>query len=152
MNAAIDPKVYELVHPGIYFGEMVAMNRFHFVSKKIPKGYSCGLGHKGGFVDTRLLHIDADIVAADVLPLIDSLGFRAGTVDELLLFGLRFPALQLERPIVAFGTVIDIPDDLYGNLHVSYLGGDHVGRDFDVRHLEQIWPARYRFLVVEKGK
>ena len=151
MNAAIDPKVYELIHLGISFSEMVAMNRFHFVSKKIPKGYSCGLGHKGRLVDTRLLHIDADIRFAGVLPLIDSLGFRAGTVGELLLFGLRFPALQLEHPIVAFGTVIDIPDE-HGNLHVPYLGGDHVGRDFDIRHLEQIWPTRYRFLVVEKGK
>lgn len=47
----------------------------------------------------------------EVLNELNNLGYRAAEIRELLAFGMAFPYLKMENPIVAFGSIGIIPNN-----------------------------------------
>ncbi len=150
MNALYERGNYPLTYLGLTVEKMFAMGNYR-ECKKIERASFSLLGQRGKKVSAKLVGFDRDAESKEILSYFDDLGVQAGTVDELALFGIKYPKPQLKFPIAAFGSIIDM-EDTHGNLHVAYLGGDQAGRDCDLRHLKQIWYKHYRFLVIPKKR
>ena len=94
-----------------------------------------------------LKHFDKDMSTEAVLKALDADGLRPATMSELLELGIRYPELQKQFPIVALGSVWQLP---YGLRNVGYLycyGGQ---RRLGLRWLDSDWGGHGRFAAVRK--
>ncbi|MBU0649455.1 hypothetical protein KJ969_05175 [Patescibacteria group bacterium] len=104
-----------------------------------------GNGHKK--VKLELYQFDKTITGDQALKRLDEAGYRPATIEELLVFGKKYPDKQRQFPIIALASSWCNPG---GHLYVPSLYGDAAGR-----YLSLSWPGldfdpHYRFLVVGK--
>ncbi len=95
-------------------------------------------------LDTELFHLDCTISSENVLIEMDKKDYRPATIHELLAFGVSYPDVQREFPIVALGSVAEVDGDRY----VACLDRDDSVRDLGLDWFDDGWPRRYRFLAV----
>jgi len=86
--------------------------------------------------------------AHEVLRRLDEEGLRFATMSELLAFGIRYPDLQLQHPIVVFTYFRRSLRS--GGLYAGCLERREEERILDFKEAEGIWSDSCRFLVVEK--
>ena len=96
-------------------------------------------------VIVRLGHIASE---KEICAEIERQGLRPATMVELLAFGTRYPEIQREFPIAAFGTVWVDPE--VGWRVVGYLEGTPVERELNLYPLGREWRNYDLFLAVRK--
>ena len=99
-------------------------------------------------VALELVHLDKVVSSKDVLSYMEANGLRAATVEELLMFGVTYPDIQREFPIVCLGSSWVDP---YGNRHVPYLDRGGSYRVLNLHWFDNVWLALFRFLAVRKS-
>lgn len=93
-----------------------------------------------------LFHFDKDISSEDAKKQIEEAGYEVGKIEHVLSFGANYPEEQRKFPIVGLGSVGEVA----GNRDVACLDRSDFGRDLDLRWLDGVWDADYRFLGVRK--
>mgnify|MGYP001597968956 FL=1 len=83
-----------------------------------------------------------------ILKGLEAKGLRAGTLKELLEFGIEYPKGQSKYPIVAVGSVWRDPDD---RRSVPCLWSGVSERGLDLRWFADGWRRYYRFLAFRKS-
>ena len=99
-------------------------------------------------VTLELVHLNRLASSQDVLDHLEANGMRPATVEELLMFGVTYPDIQREFPIVCLGSSWVDPD---GDRDVPYLRRDGSERDLDLFWLGNDWNGICRFLAVRKS-
>lgn len=94
-----------------------------------------------------LKHFGQSMSTEAVLKALDADGLRPATMSELLEFGIRYPELQRQFPIVALGSFWQSPD---GNRFVGCLFYCVGQRRLLLRWLDHDWHGNYRFAAVRK--
>jgi len=99
-------------------------------------------------VTLELVHLNRLASSQDVLDHLEANGMRPATVEELLMFGVTYPDIQREFPIVCLGSSWVDPD---GDRDVPYLRRDGSRRNLDLDWLDDDWDDVCRFLAVRKS-
>lgn len=99
--------------------------------------------------DAVLFHPNRDISSDDVLRELDEMGFRPATMIELLAFGVTFPDIQRDFPIVELASSWVDPDSVRSVGSLSYWAGR---RSLRLHGWANDWNANCRFLAVRKSK
>jgi len=89
-------------------------------------------------------HFNRYISTEDILKEFDKLGYRAGTLSELLAYQKANP--EDENWIVALGTQFS----LGGDLQSPYLSSSGGGRGLNAGSVSDDWSVHFRFLFVRK--
>jgi hypothetical protein len=98
-------------------------------------------------LEAVLFHPDEeDVTSEAVLERMENENLRPASVRELLVFGVQFPDVQRQFPIVALGTVVQ----LYGDRLVACLGRGASGRSLALSWFDGGWYRRCRFLAFRK--
>lgn len=98
-----------------------------------------------GRVNLELLNYGL-IDSEDALARMKREGYRPATIFELLAFGIKYPDIQRENPIIALGSVVRLD----GNRHVACLVGLSSGRGLSLDWFDSCWSGQGRFLAVRK--
>lgn len=102
-------------------------------------------------VSAKLFHFNRDISSEDVISEMDKVGYRPANLTELLSWGILFPELQKQFPIVALGAVWEKEEEEDDYIsYVPYLSGHDSWREIYLHWLILKWSNRYRFLAVMK--
>ena len=96
----------------------------------------------------ELVHLNRVVSSEDVLAYMESNGLRAATVEELLMFGVTYPDIQRDFPIICLGSSWVGPD---GSRLVPYLFRGGSVRKLDLGWFGDGWGAGCRFLAVRKS-
>lgn len=98
-------------------------------------------------VSARLFHFDRDIMSKEVITEMDKVGFRPGTLMDLLALGTQYSEMQRTFPIAAVGSVWR-----YGLLIrcVPCLKVEGSSRELSLDYFVNNWDARWHFLGVPK--
>jgi hypothetical protein len=97
--------------------------------------------------EVTLVHLDRYAKTSEVLAELDSRGLRPANVAELVSFGIDYPDVQREFPIVELGSLWVYP---HGRHRVAYLWGDSDVRNLRLYWCDGRWFPTYRFLAVSK--
>lgn len=90
---------------GLSLKDMIAAGKYGWVNWNIT-AENCPFKGTGKVeTDIRLIHFNKWMTAQQVLSELEKLGLRSATLVELLALGAKYPELQYEYPIVAFGSV-----------------------------------------------
>ena len=96
----------------------------------------------------RLVHFGRDMSTEAALKKLDEMGLRPGNAHELAAFGIKFPEVQRDYPIVALGGKRwQSPDD--GEC-VAYLSRWLGERELGLSVVADDWCVSYRFLAFPK--
>ncbi|MDO8240671.1 MAG: hypothetical protein Q7T51_01685 [Candidatus Moranbacteria bacterium] len=98
-------------------------------------------------IEIELIHFDRSISSEKALEEMDRMGYRAAEVHELLAFGVKYPDVQREFPVVALGSVWQDPDGLRD---VACLRRDASDRFLSLRAFGRDWTGACRFAAVRK--
>ncbi len=98
-------------------------------------------------VSIELIYFGRNMETNEVLSELDKMGMRPATLKELLALGEKHPDLQREFPIIALGSVWQVPD---GGRGCAYLGGGGSGRGLSLRWIGGGWIDCCRFAAVRK--
>ncbi|MBI2033909.1 MAG: hypothetical protein HYT13_02310 [Candidatus Liptonbacteria bacterium] len=97
-------------------------------------------------VEVILVHFNHHIKSEEVLHELDKQGLRALELPELLAFGVNYPDVQREFPVVALGSVWQD----FGERRVPCLDGLPSRRDLRLYWFDDRWRSLYRFAAVRK--
>ncbi|MBI2645119.1 hypothetical protein HYW94_03020 [Candidatus Uhrbacteria bacterium] len=86
-------------------------------------------------------HFNRYMSSEEVVDILNKLGYRPGTFEELIAFGADHPEVQRS---VALGTVVSLD----GERHVSCLSSSSSDRYLDRGWFDNDWNSVYRFLAV----
>lgn len=86
------------------------------------------------------------IDSEDALARMKREGYRPANIFELLAFGIKYPDLQKENPIIALGSVVR----LGGGRRVAGLGRGSAERGLYLLWFDGSWRGQCRFLAVRK--
>lgn len=98
-------------------------------------------------VEFVLHHPNRTIRSNEVLKEMEGQNLRPATLKELAAFGIKYPNMQRDFPIVALGSVWR---DFIGR-HVPFLWGVDGGRDLGLDWFGRDWGSYCRFLAVCKS-
>jgi hypothetical protein len=98
-------------------------------------------------VSLELVHLNKSASTQEVLAYLEANGLRAATIEELLAFGLAYPEIQREFPVVALGSSWVDSD---GRRDVPYLGRGGSDRELRLYWSGSDWLGVCRFLAVRK--
>ena len=131
---------------GLNLGAMVETGRYVFDNPDITEEhFPVGAGKMN--VETVLLHLDRYAFDGDVLSEMNRLRLRPATMAELLAFGSKYPEIQREFPVLAFGSIWA---DYLGRRFVGCLTADRgIRRDRSLSLVELggSWQESCRFLA-----
>lgn len=97
--------------------------------------------------DMALFHFNKAMSAENVVEKINEAGYSPATLMELLAIGEKFPEIQREFPVIAFGSSAR----LHGLLRVPILWFDSMsGRILCLSAWQGVWLSSSRFLAVRK--
>lgn len=99
-------------------------------------------------VGLQLIHLNEVFSSKDALVQIEDKGLRPANLAELLAFGAKYPEVQRNFPIIAFGSS-HIDSD--GVCYVPYLRRGKSKRRLSLRWLDRDWHKYCRFLAVRKA-
>lgn len=97
-----------------------------------------------------LVHLNRVVTEKDVLDHMDKMGLRPARIEELLALGQKYPDLQRQFPIAAFGSIHVGPDGHHG-VPCLYKGGST--RNLDLWWIippDDRWHETFRFVAVSK--
>jgi hypothetical protein len=98
-------------------------------------------------LEIDLVHFNRIISSEDVITELDKMGLRPVEAGELLKFGIKYPDVQKDFPIVALGLVWR---DLGGNREVLCLLRNGVERNASLNYFAGAWDDYYRFAATRK--
>lgn len=128
----------------------VKAGNYNWSSKNITANNFPVLSEEVGKKDIKfaLAHFNHDIEFGNAIACMDKLGYRLATAREILAFGVNYPDLQRQFPIVALGQWANI----CGDRKVIYLSGSVLLRKLDLIHLFGYVcdDDNYRLLFVHK--
>lgn len=127
---------------------MIKVGKYDWVNESITDKNFPIKGRKGtAEVELVLVHLDRDATTGQVEAELETRGFRAATIQELLALGAAHPELQRDFPIVVLGSSCVLDDREY----VPVLVEEDGKREHDLRdYLGYEWSDCYRFLAVRK--
>ena len=136
------------INYGLSLEEMITVGRYDWKNNDITEKRFPVKGEGVVDVDIQLVHFDRVMDSSDeVIRELDKMGLRPAKIEELLAFGVKFPDIQRQFPIVALGSVWRIAG---GGRYVPYLGGRGTGRYLGLYWFEGGWGGIYRFAAVRK--
>lgn len=144
------------VYPVNIFGkgidELVKQGNYDWVNDSInDRNFKADEMHQ---TEIFLKHFEQNMSAEAVLKALDADGLRPATMSELLEFGIRYPELQRQFPIVALGSVWQYisgkPFEWGSKRHVGYLFSGVDERKLGLRRLDVDWNGHCRFAAVRK--
>lgn len=127
--------------------ELVRAGRYDYANSDVTAKNFPPQGKGTAQLDAVLVHLNRYVESEEVLAELEKVGLRAGTLQELLAFGVQYPNVQREYPIVALGSVWRDP---YGDRYVPYLWGRGSERHLDLRWFDYSWGDHDRFLAFRK--
>ncbi|MDD4412217.1 MAG: hypothetical protein PHR00_01060 [Patescibacteria group bacterium] len=98
-------------------------------------------------LDMALIHFGYRISSRDAITEMDNLGYRPATAREILAFGIQYPNLQKQFPIIALGQSWVDTD---GFRWVLCLDRNGSNRGLDLFSFGRDWIVYYRLLFVCK--
>ena len=98
-------------------------------------------------VAVELFHFSKDMETEGVLKEMEKKGYRPATLKELLAFGEKYPDLQRKFPIIAFGSVWQVPR---GDRCCACLDGYASTRALFLGWVVDGWRGDCRFAAVRK--
>lgn len=98
--------------------------------------------------EIELVHFDRYISSEDAVKEMEAKGFVPATATDLLHFGIQYPNVQRDFPIVALGVVQQVDDNRY----VACLYGGSSYRRLLVGRWDEDWYGHWRFAAVRKSK
>lgn len=130
--------------------EMITSGNYDSKNSDITEENFPGKRNKGTEeVRLELIHLNRVISSKKALSEFDRMGFRAGTLPELLAFGAKYPDEQRKYPVVGLGSVSRRLD---GGRGVAGLGRDGSGRSLGLGWFGGSWGPGCRFLAVRKPR
>ncbi len=98
-------------------------------------------------VSIELIHFGRYMETDEVLSELDKIGMRPATLKELLALGEKHSDLQREFPIIALGSVWQVP---LGDRNWAYLDRSGSERRLYLRWIGSEWRVSCRFAAVRK--
>lgn len=132
---------------GVSMAKMVKAGKYDWVNGDIIQKNFPNEGNRTAEVDTVLVHLNKAASTDEVLRHLDSLGLRPATIAELLAFGVKYPEIQREFPVIALGSVWQ---DSGGVRRSPYLRASGSGRGLRLCWIDDGWAGVCRFLAVSK--
>lgn len=128
--------------------EMVEAGKYDWGNRSINKVNFPFYGSGKAKVNIKLVCFGRDMQYSEVLLGLDSLSLKPGNLPELLALGAKYPALQLDFPIVQVGTI-------WQNIDRSGRRGIYLRRGNKERGLSAIWLEHgflkwYRFIAIDE--
>ncbi|MDP3772371.1 MAG: hypothetical protein Q8Q94_03290 [bacterium] len=146
--AASSLKVYPVtVYYGLSLADMIEAGHYDWVNGSITAEHFPIVGEGMVDLNINLLHFKRFIQSDEAIKEMDEMGLRPLTLPELLAFGAKFPDMQREFPIIAFGTVWQDRDGFRG---VPALGEYDRGCNLGLVWFGYRWSGTYRFAAVRK--
>ncbi len=99
-------------------------------------------------VSLEFVHLNKSVSTREVSDYLEANGLRAATIEELLVFGMTYPEIQREFPVVALGSSWV---DSRSRRRVPYLVGHGSGRKLYLHWSAYDWDDVCRFLAVRKS-
>lgn len=128
--------------------DMIAAGRYDWTNSDITAGHFPFTGEGKAEVAIELVHFGRVIKDGDEgLRELDKMGLRAATLPELLAFGEKYPDMQRQFPVIAFGSVWQ---DRGGFRDVPGLWKGDRKRSLDLRWFGGGWLKNGRFAAVRK--
>lgn len=103
-------------------------------------------GERAVNVNFELVHLNKQVGSDDVRTHLDENGMRSATVEEMLFFGIAYPEILQEFPIVSLGSSWTIPRRAR---FVAYFKPGFEDR-LHYHFYNEEWPSSCRFLAVRK--
>lgn len=137
-----------VVDYGLSLADMIAAGRYDWTNSNITAVHFPFTGEGKVEMAIELVHFGRVIEDGDEgLRELDKMGLRAATLPELLAFGIRYPDVQQQFPIVALGSVWQ---HRYGDRHVPALWEHARERHLARPRFEHRWHGHARFAAVRK--
>lgn len=132
---------------GMSIEKMLELGEYNSLNSKITSKHFPT--SRTGKMETEiiLIHFNRSISSKEALKEMDKMGLRAAEPHELLAFGVKYPDVQCQFPIVALGLVWRGPDD---SRNVVCLGGVGAKRNTRLYWCEGDWGDYWRFAAVRK--
>jgi hypothetical protein len=127
--------------------EMVKAGKYDWVNREITTDKFPSKRKGTAVIDVDLIFFNRDMEWDEVLLALDKMGYRPAELPELLAFGAKYPDIQKNFPIVAFGSV---GHNSEGHNIVVGLFSDYGGRGLRLYWLDSRWRANYRFAVLRE--
>lgn len=132
---------------GVSMAKMVKAGKYDWVNGNITQENFPSEGNRTAEVDTVLVHLNKVASTDEVLRHLDSLGLRPATIAELMAFGVKYPEIQREFPVIALGSVWQ---DSAGGRRSPGLGRGGADRRLALSWIDYVWNGVCRFLAVSK--
>ena len=99
-------------------------------------------------IEMKLIHFNLTISTDKVLRKIENAGYRPAELQELLVFGEKYPEIQRKFQIIALGSVCRDENCSLGVVPVLHTTNSK--RRLDIHWFRQLWDETYRFAAVRK--
>lgn len=127
--------------------DMIAVGRYDWTNSDITAENFPVSGEGQKEVEVELVHLNRDASTEEVLEELERRGLRPAKIEELLALGAKYPELQKEFPIIAFGSVWRDPD---GGRYVPFLHWGDDERDLHLDCFDNHWLDVCRYPAVRK--
>ena len=116
----LEPRI--TVDYGMSLADMVKAGHYDWANKDITSKNFPNTRKGKDDVMPELVHFNRTITSDEAIAELDTMGFRSGTIEELLAYGATSPETQRKFPIIALGS----SSVVHGYRLVAYLG--YLGR------------------------
>ena len=146
-DTVLDPNVYPVeIDYSDTFKQRLDAGRYDQKGHGITKSNFSVKGDGKIWRDLRLVCYNKHMSNDSVLAAIEAQGYRPATIEELLAFGVSYPEVQLEFPILALGsTWYSFSESCY--FAPCLCGGDNNKRCLFLFATNRIWDNSWHFLV-----
>lgn len=128
--------------------EMVVYGNYNWSNPNITSKNFPLSGTGNVSVSLELVHPNKPASTREVSDYLEANGLRAATIEEMLAFGMAYPEIQREFPVIALGFSWVASG---GDRDVPYLGRGRSDRELDLRWSGHGWGDVCRFLAVRKS-
>lgn len=127
--------------------DMVVRGKYDWSNDNITSDHFPANTAEEADIAVQLVHFNRSISSDGVIVELDRMGLRPAEARELLAFGVKYPDVQREFPIIALGSVWL---DRYGDRRVVCLCSDSGDRRAVLGWFGRVWGACVRFAAVRK--
>ncbi|MDP1688726.1 MAG: hypothetical protein Q8L47_01170 [bacterium] len=139
--------VYQLVvNYCMGLDEMIRAGKYDWINSDITSENFPITAHGKVEIVAEVIHLNREVSSDEAIAELEHIGYRPGTLPELLAFGEKHPNVQRGFPIVALGSVSRVE----GGRLVACLWSNGSKRKLNLHWFDNRWYANYRFLAVRK--